>query len=131
MATFLKTLNYYKFTLLTILVILLLSLMNTDDLKTPSIFSFRGADKIIHMMMYAGLTLVYLTERSHLFSRSRKYKPVKLYSILWIIALGGFIELIQPVMGGREKDWMDFLANCAGTLLVFITFPLVMKPLFR
>ncbi len=131
MNTFFKTLNYYKFTLFTILVILVLSLMNTEDIKTPSLFSFRGSDKVIHMLMYAGLTLVYLTERSHLFSKSRSYKPVKLYSVLWIIALGGFIELIQPVLAGREKDWMDFLANCTGTLLVFITFPLVVKPFFR
>lgn len=121
----------FKFTALTILLILVLSLANTERIETPQLFMFKGADKLIHVMMYAGLTLVFLAERSHLFTKHKSYKPVKLYSVLWIFALGGIIEIIQPIMSGRDGDWIDFFANCGGSLLVYLTFPLLVKPLFK
>ena len=124
MSPVLKVLNTYKLTFLTIGVIMVLSLIKTEGMDTPSLLAFEGVDKVIHLLMYAGLTLIYLVEHSRLFSKKRDYRPVKIYSVIWIMALGGFLELAQPIIGGRTRDWQDFLANCSGVILVYFTYRL-------
>jgi VanZ family protein len=113
------------------LIIMILSLIRTDGIKTPPMLAFEGADKVIHVLMYAGLTLVYLIEHSHLLSRERDYQRVKIYSITWIMAMGGLLELAQPIFGGRHKDWRDFLANCTGVILVYLTYRFVLKLILK
>ena len=98
-------------------IIALLSLLPPKDL--PRIPLFEGADKIIHAMMYAGLTwlvcwMIY-AEKKQLW-----YFLTVVLSIGW----GVVMELCQLNMHlGRSFELNDILGNCIGTfvgLLVYI-----------
>ncbi len=77
-----------------------LTLTHISDAGVP------GSDKHHHMIAFAALTLPLAFARPRL--------------ALWIalagIAYGGAIELIQPLVG-RDKEFLDFVADGAGSLL--------------
>lgn len=96
-------------------IIALLSLLPPNDL--PQIQLFEGVDKIIHILMYAGLAwlvcwMVYAEKK-----QTRYYLTV-LLSISWGIVM----ELCQLKMPhGRSFELNDILSNCLGTLFgIFI-----------
>ena len=92
-------------------IIVLISLLPATDL--PKIPLFTGADKIIHTLMYSGLTwlvcwMIY-AEKKHLW-----YYLTVLLTISW----GVIMELCQLNMHlGRSFDYFDILGNSIGTLL--------------
>jgi len=66
-------------------------------------------DKVEHIIAYAGLALWFggLTEPS---------RYLRLF--LWLAVLGGGIEILQGTMGlGRDAEWLDFVADCAGAII--------------
>ncbi len=103
-------------------IIALLSLLPSYDL--PQIPLFTGADKIIHTLMYTGLTwlvcwMIY-AEKNHSW-----YYLTVLLSITW----GIFMEWCQLRMHfGRSFEYFDILGNTIGTLLgLFIYITTIVK----
>lgn len=117
----------YKFTILTVLVIIFLSLTGSENINTPGFFKFKNADKLWHFLMYGFLTIVYLMERTSFFQSKTKTKSSKWYFVLWIIITGAVIEIAQPIIAGREKDVWDFVANTAGVMLAYAVFLLLLR----
>lgn len=86
-------------------------------------------DKWTHMVMYGGWTLVILWEQN-----DRRW-PWIWQRIGWAGAglvpamTGGVIELLQAYCTGgrRSGEWMDWLADIAGTAIVLIIFELWQK----
>ena len=79
-----------------------------------------GADKIVHFGMYATFAFLCIWGyRKPFTKRNKAYrtKALRRASIVSII-FGGITELIQEyLVPSRTGDWIDFLADCAGTLI--------------
>ena len=121
-----KVVNY-KFTILTVAIIIFLSLTGSENINTPKIFKFKNADKLIHFGMYGFLTLVYLIERTGFINKKTKQNKTKWFYVMWIILIGVVIEIGQPIIAGREKDVWDFIANTAGVILAYFAFLVICK----
>lgn len=99
---------------LTFILILWLTLAPhpTGEVEIPL---FPGADKIVHLVMFAFLTCVALLEMM----KHNKWQCLSLVTIgimaLVCSALGFGIELLQRAMGlGRSFEILDILADAAG-----------------
>lgn len=100
-----------------------------DD--TPQLFP--GADKVVHALMFGGLTLVVLLDRQRLLARQRKvWLPLPgcfVWSIAFISSFSGVvIECLQWTMGlGRGFEIGDILADTAGSFLFALLWLLLQR----
>jgi VanZ family protein len=127
MKNILKHIVNYKFTLVTLLTVLFLSLSSGENINKPWFLKFENSDKLIHFSMYGFLTLIYLMERTHFLRIKTKTRQTRWYFILWIFVTGGIIELLQPLMANRQKDLWDFLANTSGIISAYLMFLLIRR----
>lgn len=121
---------------LSILVLLLLLYLSFAD---PSTFenvneSMKISDKLVHAIMYAGLSSVFWFEwiKGHGLRR-RAYLRGILPCVVFPMILGGLIELGQTYLtgGARQGDWFDLLANICGSFVATVGMVLVAAPLFK
>lgn len=78
---------------------------------------FIGFDKVVHFLMYAIVTTVYLLDRvKYCNPRSVGISAVTLLTLAAIV-LGGVMEISQGLTGRRTSDIYDFIANTAGALV--------------
>lgn len=120
---FLRT---YFFSLIVLLMIVYLSLMKQPS--TDGLELFDGADKVVHGIMYFGLSsMIWL---DHL--RKNKGVPVVrqivaaavLFPILW----GGLMEIAQKYLTvDRACELMDFIANTTGVIIASLFFLSILK----
>lgn len=127
MRKILQKLVNYKFTILTLGIIIFLSLAGSNNINTPNIFKFKNSDKLVHFGMYGFLTLIYLMERTGFLKKKTSKNKTKWFYVLWIIIIGAIIEIVQPIIAGREKDIWDFIANTSGVILAYLTFLVISK----
>jgi VanZ family protein len=89
----------------------------------PSTFkgipTFENEDKLVHLLMYAGLTctLIFDYWKS---SKSITFTTLSfiLICVAFPIILGGVVEIIQPMyFAPRTADWFDWFSDIAGVLL--------------
>jgi len=103
----------YKFTVITTILIILVSLLPGNSLPEPSLFHFRHMDKLVHTGMYGCLALASLSEmrcRAGCLARH-------ILVLLLILIMSLFLEFIQDTaINGRTAEWADFLANLSGVL---------------
>ena len=92
-------------------IIVLLSLLPANNF--PQIQLFVGADKVIHVLMYTGLSWMVC------WTKQPEIKPVFYYLIaLFSISWGVIMELFQLSMRlGRSFDYFDILGNTIGIIL--------------
>lgn len=107
--------NFWK-SLLVVLVILYLSFAPASTFKSIPVFEHE--DKVVHMLMYFGLTFVFIFD----FKRSRWNNRNILFFVficlLLPVLLGGFIEILQGnFFAPRTGSWTDWLADIAGVFL--------------
>ena len=105
----------YPISLFLVVVITLLSLLPTPDIKMG--VDVPLADKWTHMVMYGTLTLAiwFDYKRAH-----KKYNVWRLllFAFLAPIAMGGTLELAQAYLTTcRSGEWLDFVANTIGVCL--------------
>ena len=122
-----QTIINYKLTILTVGIILFLSLSASENINKPWFLDFKNSDKLIHAGMYGFLTLVFLMERTAFLRSSQATRKTKWYYVWWIILTGAFIELIQPLMADRTKDFWDFMANTLGIMLAYLVFYIIKR----
>jgi VanZ family protein len=112
----------YKFTILLVLLIALLSLLPGENMPGSFLFSIPHMDKIIHMGMYGALGFVALAE-------SRKKPPrlaMHMLIVFLIFSLSALIEILQAtVVASRAAEWFDLLANFLGLVAGYIAHRLV------
>lgn len=107
----------YIFTIFTCIVIAVLSLMPVQELHLENM---ELSDKWAHTLMYAGLTAVLLFDTNY-----EKLKQGMVSLPLWLviipIAYGGLMEILQAYCtnGNRSGDWLDFIANSIGAVIVY------------
>lgn len=110
----------YKFTLLSIILILVAVLMPADDVPSVSI---PNIDKLVHAGMFAFLTLCFYGEY---FFEKRKIPSLFLP---WIILEGFAIttELLQYLAEGRSCDLKDFVADTIGIIITIVIIRYILK----
>lgn len=95
-------------------IILYLSFAPPSDFK--GIPTFNNEDKLIHFLMYlafSGLLIVDYTYNS----LKRTEQKLKLLSLVFPVALGGVIEVLQPILAApRTGSWLDWYADIFGVL---------------
>lgn len=111
-----------KWSLLSVLLILYLSLANADSFNRMQVIHFAGIDKVVHFCMYSFLTGVMLFE-----NRKRILSVSSLILLAAVpLVLGALLEVLQSLLTTtRTGSFTDFLANAAGisfSVIVFLLF---------
>lgn len=107
----------YILTTLTCVVIAVLSLFPINELHLENM---NLSDKWAHFLMYGGLTAVILFDKNY-----TNIKQGKVSLPLWIVGFpilyGGIMEILQEYCtnGNRSGDWLDFIANSIGSVLIY------------
>lgn len=142
----------FIFSILITCIIFYLCIMQLPD-ETPPAFRIPHFDKIVHMLMYFGLTGMLYVEY---FKYSARYtwkqavsflingrspngiKPAPIHITPYILlsgislAYGGLIEIIQENFSAfRTGDWQDFMADAAGVIFAFILFLIIKQIRFN
>lgn len=110
----------YKFTILSVILILIAILMPSQDIPSVGI---PGIDKMVHCGMFGFLTLCFYGEYYY----KHKYNPKALYAIAVIEIYAVLTEFMQHFVEGRACDFVDWLADTLGIVLAVLVFRLLMK----
>lgn len=88
--------------------------LHPDPVPPKPLFYWEGIDKMVHALMFGGLTVVLLSDSF----RGRRINPFAWILIVLVgMAAGAIIELLQREMGlGRTADRNDFIADAMGVL---------------
>ncbi len=105
-----------RYKIIALLYTLGLTFISLTPLKQIHLPNFSFGDKIVHLLMYFFMAILWLLA----FPKFRKYKTIY---ILIIIMWGIIIEFLQSYMNiGRTGDPFDALANSIGVVLGLLVF---------
>ena len=105
-------------------VVVILSLINSDVIKTPNI---NVSDKFLHGLAYTSLMWSWL-----FVFRNKKTIQIKLFLFIGLLVFGIILEILQGALTtSRTADWKDALANTIGLLVGLISFPFLYKLIFK
>jgi len=100
--------------IITALVILYLSLAPSDTFDKVSVFNFPNVDKVVHLCMYFGLTIVLLYENR---STLKSNRSLFLLAII-PFAYGVLIEFLQSWLTlTRHGEFFDAVFDLLGVLV--------------
>jgi VanZ family protein len=112
-----KTVKKNILSILTALVIFYLSLAPSDTFDKVNVFDFPYIDKVVHLCMYFGLTIVLLYENR---SMVKNYKNLLLLAII-PFAYGILIEFLQSWFTlTRHGEFFDAVFDLIGILIALI-----------
>ena len=126
-----KFLRTYWKSILIISGILYLSFAPPSTFK--GVPSFENEDKLVHIIMYGGLTCVLIFD----FRQYAKNNPLSslafiLICLLTPVILGGVVEILQPLyFAPRTAEWFDWFSDITGVLLGWLVMKLVVLKLFK
>jgi len=121
-----KLLRKIPWTLFVMAIILYLSFFKPPQTDLDKIPDF---DKFVHIGMYGFLATIAWIEC--LLRSTTRFELLKTLKITFFapIILSGMIELGQQYLTTyRTGDWMDFAANCTGTILAAALGYFVLRP---
>jgi hypothetical protein len=102
------------------ILIVILSLLPKSSLDVNHVKLFKGADKIVHFILYAVLMFLWLRPRI-LVNESKNTNSLIVIGCIYSISLGIILEILQNYLEiGRSFDTFDIVANILG--VVFIIF---------
>jgi VanZ family protein len=110
------------FTILVALIIMYLSLANSDTFDKIPLVDVPDFDKVVHLVMYFSLMSVIILE-----NRKTIKKPLSLFLIGIIPFLYGILmEILQATITiSRSGSFYDALADAAGVLLSILVWLLI------
>ena len=113
-----KILILYWKSILVIVCILFLSFAPPSTFNEIPTFHFDHLDKVVHLCMYAGLTIILIVD----FRKAKTTNTVTLIFVftclLFPIILGGLVEILQPIyFAPRTAEWGDWFSDISGVLL--------------
>ncbi|MEI7524739.1 MAG: VanZ family protein [Mariniphaga sp.] len=101
--------------------IAILSLLPSADI--PQVPMFPGADKIVHLCMYLGLSAISCWSM-HAEINTKWYYLVILFAVSWGITM----EIFQKIMNlGRSFELLDILSNSIGAIIGVALFMLLVR----
>ncbi len=113
--------KYLRYTIppliVAVVIFYLCCLIPPNDIPDIECEFFIPADKIVHFLMYFGLSIVASFMYIHENNGRIIILKLILLAILLPILYGGFIEIVQQrYFPDRTGDWFDFLADTLGSL---------------
>lgn len=100
------------------LLILVLSTITPPALHIPDLFDLLAPDKIAHFIFYAIFVILFTNGFSKMPSGNLWLRNQFSIPLIGGIIYGGLIELYQGyVLSNRTCDYVDFIANCIGSVL--------------
>jgi len=126
-----KFLGTYWKSILIISGILYLSFAPPSTFK--GVPSFENEDKLVHIIMYGGLTCVLIFD----FRQYAKNNPLSTLAFILIclltpVILGGIVEILQPIyFAPRTAEWIDWFSDITGVMLGWLVMKLIVFRLFK
>ncbi len=117
----------YPFSIALILVVIYLSFFKPPSLDIPK---FPELDKVVHFLMYAGLSGVLWLEffRNHK-KDNMNVRHAVIGAVVCPILFSGLIELGQEYLTTyRGGDWLDFMANTLGVMAATLVCWYILRP---
>jgi VanZ family protein len=111
--------KYYKSCIIAI-IILLLSVLKSDNLPENPLINFPFADKIAHFVMYAVFSFFLLEDFGN--SSSKKLHVRIWIPVILAVFFGLFMESLQLLSGHRSAETLDGLFNIFGSLFGLVVF---------
>lgn len=126
----LRIVRSYPLSVLVVAVVTYLSFFDAGNMPATSL---AYADKLVHVLMYTGLSGIFWLEWIMVHRRMKKnVKKGMLYCFLMPVLFGGLIELGQEYLTTfRSGDWLDFAANVTGTAIATLFSLFVLSPVIR
>ncbi len=93
-----------------ILVIALIFIFIFQTIPVTGVPAIKGLDKVAHFLIYFFLTFLFYWN-GFILSKA----------VICSISYGILMEIVQLMAPGRELSFYDFLANCIGSLLFFVS----------
>lgn len=92
--------------------------LDADPIGTSRVHLFRGADKVVHVIMYFVLSVVAVLDCAKPRLPHHLSLSVELAAVASAALFGVLMEICQGLMNqGRGMDYHDMIANAAGALL--------------
>ena len=114
----------YLPTILVCTLVLILSVINTGVLPQTDMPS---ADKIVHSIMYLGITLILMLNQTSYKLRNIS-KPQLYFAIIFSFCFGTLMEGIQSLLPWRSGSIYDIIANSLGVIVcALIVLPITKK----
>jgi VanZ family protein len=111
-------------------IIIVLSVMPTDELDSHMWSVVPHQDKIMHLIFYVIFTFLLLRAFLIYFKKSKPVWLLVLITFLIILCYGAIIEIIQGrFIASRQGDIMDLVFNLVGSFIAILLVLLV--PFFR
>jgi len=119
----------YKFSILIFLVIVTVSLINTQSIPIDEELLFKHFDKVVHLLMYFTLTFTFVVE-NFISNKFNIYK-MHLFAIITLSSIVGIgMELAQSFFTTyRSGDFFDEMANLSGVVMAVLIFLLLKNKL--
>lgn len=113
-----RILKQYKLTLVAVIVIFILSTVNLPVFQEAP--KFKNNDKVVHIILYFGLSFLLYLEYSNDFFSKDKYRYFYLIILFIPLLYGGLIEILQGLFfPPRTAEWGDWFADILGSVLGF------------
>jgi VanZ family protein len=96
-------------------IVALLSLLPSKEMQTIAWFNIPNFDKMVHLGMYFILAMLFV----YSLENSQHHIDLRIAVIVFLMGIlyGGLLEILQYLMhAGRSADWIDFSADCIGSL---------------
>lgn len=106
----------YLPTILVCTLVLILSVINTGVLPKTDVPS---ADKIVHTIMYFGITLILMLNQTR-YLREVISRKQMWFTFLFSVSFGTLMEVIQHFLPWRSGSIYDFIANTIGVIIAIV-----------
>ena len=112
-------LKKYWISTLFVIIIIVLCFINPSDI--PVRVTMPNFDKLVHFLMFFGLSGVIFFDSSSYFKKRVPGKLIFWESFVFPIVLGGLIEIFQEYLPiPRRGDWVDFWFDMIGVLCGYL-----------
>lgn len=113
--------------------LLIISTISYLSFASPTTFkkipTFENEDKLIHLLMYLGLSIVLIFDFRRAGINNRNLLAFVLICLIFPVVFGGSVELIQEnFFPPRTASWIDWMADIVGVFLGWLIMSMI-KPL--
>jgi VanZ family protein len=108
--------RYWESTIITLGILYLSFAPPSTFQRVPS---FPYEDKLVHLLLYAGLTCMLVYDFWKYAKRNNTNRlAFLLICLVFPIFLGGAVEILQPIyFAPRTAEWLDWFSDIAGVLI--------------
>ena len=105
-----RFISEYKFTIISVILVLIGILMPGDDVPSVGI---PHLDKVVHCGMFGCVTLCFYWD----YYKVYKKVPHMIFTMAMVILFGALTEVMQAYVPGRSCDYRDLIADTVGIIL--------------